>query len=1637
MRLPLPLLRSRRPAGKRRAERPRLEAVERRLLLASDVFLVDTAADDGPGSLRWAIGQVNAGTSAEPGTIRFAIPGDGPATIRPLSPLDPIARPVFVEARAADGSPTVRLDGSVAGSGANGLVVTGGGSVVAGLIVTGFSGAGIVLGGAGGDFVESCYVGLVPGAGGLAPATAPNGIGVLIAAASGQTIGGPDGRGNVIAGNRGEGVLIASATPGDSADDAVVGNWIGTDAAGASGLGNGRDGVVFSGATQGRIKDNVISGNLGGGIVLKDRAAGNLVVGNVVGLAPDGLTPLENCRDGVLVDGAPENAIGGPGPALANRISANGGSGIRARGGSTGLTIQGNWIGVDPTETVRLGNQGDGVSLASDGVMVGGPDAADGNVIAFNGLGTTGAGVQFIGAVRHDSILSNRIYGNAGLGINLGNGPTPTHAPPDAPPDRAVGPNDWVNYPILTTAFADGVLVEATGRVTGMPGRSYTVQFFWTRTPDPSGFGEAERYLGQTVVTTDGAGATTFALPMGSDALGGFLTATSTDESGNTSEFALTVLLLPRTDLHVELTADPPSGPQGSPVTFTATVANRGYLAAPTTALALALPWGSTVQSITAGPGLATTGSGGSVRLDVGSLLPGASAVLTVVATAPAGFSGAFGAVAAATMGLTDARPGDETAQASSVQTPAVDLALTLDGPSAAHRGDVLKYFLTASNAGPAPASGVRLAFPIPAGASFVAATTPVGSARVEGGTVIVDVGVLAPGTAARVEIDLHADAVGLLASVATLSSANYDRDPTNQSAAVATTVAGRADLSVAMAAPTVIAVGRELAYEVTVRNAGPDDARDVVLLDLIPDGSEFVSASIDDGATSIDGRVVAATLDSLAPGASATLRLVVRPTAAAGAILRNAARATNDEEDGNPADDAAWRDTVVRDLSDLGVTASPEAATVLAGRDATFRIRVRNDGPATEPDAVLAVALPAGAQLASATSGRGGPASTAGGLAVFRLGALAAGDEVEATVVLTSSAPGSLGITAVVGGLNIDENPSDRRATAVATVVPTADLATYVDPPAAVYERAAFQYTLTAANLSPTATTGVRLAAPLPAGVEFVSAVASQGAEPTFDGRTVSAALGTLGGSSTATITITVRPVAPSGSVLLLSGVSTSDLADPSPGNDRGGYAVRVAPAVDLMLRLRPLQAGVELGGDVTWVAEVWNSSTTTATGVAIAIPYEPCGGFVGSATTQGTVTAADGVLNAAVGTLAPGAYATIAFVLRPDVVGTATLVASARADQHVNLTASGTLSADLTVIEPPGVLAFASADFAAPETAGTAYLTVARTGGARGVVSVRYRTTSGAAAAGVDYAATSGVLTFQPGQTSAVIAVPVLPFAHNRGDVSVGVVLEDPTGGARLGPAATASLTIRDVDPDLVPPTVGRVRLLGPSNAIGGLAIPLSEPANSATAWNAWAYSVYDLGPNGVYGDGDDAPVALLPPGYDAANPTIYLTPAAPLAAGRHYAVVIRGAGPNALVDLAGNPLGGGVDFIGLFARGTALKYADANGDSVSLSLKSGGFLDLVRAASGDATSLTLQGIVPGRSTLSGSVARQRGRGDGATPLGAIEGLGSFGDVRVSLRTPPFLVAGLPSPPGRTGRVPATSPRVALPARRLPRAR
>src|SRR5262249_3397782 len=115
---------------------------------------------------------------------------------------------------------------------------------------------------------------------------------------------------------------------------------------------------------------NLISGNFSYGVLIDGTwggAVSNLVQGNLIGTDVTGLQGLGNGQDGVLINNASINTIGGTTPAARNVISDNAvpgnlvGSGIWVNGSnSVGNLIEGNYIGTDATGTRALGNYQDG-----------------------------------------------------------------------------------------------------------------------------------------------------------------------------------------------------------------------------------------------------------------------------------------------------------------------------------------------------------------------------------------------------------------------------------------------------------------------------------------------------------------------------------------------------------------------------------------------------------------------------------------------------------------------------------------------------------------------------------------------------------------------------------------------------------------------------------------------------------------------------------------------------------------------------------------------------------------------------------------------------------------------------------------------------------------------------------------------------------------------------------------------------------------------------------------------------------------------------------------------------------------------------------------------------------------------------
>ena len=107
-------------------------------------------------------------------------------------------------------------------------------------------------------------------------------------------------------------------------------------------------------------------------------------------------------------------------------------------------------------------------------------------------------------------------------------------------------------------------------------------------------------------------------------------------------------------------------------------------------------------------------------------------------------------------------------------------------------------------------------------------------------------------------------------------------------------------------------------------------------------------------------------------------------------------------------------------------------------------------------------------------------------------------------------------------------------------------------------------------------------------------------------------------------------------------------------------------------------------------------------------------------------------------------------------------------------------------------GAMQFTSPTFTVKENAGNAVITVSRTGGLASAVTVNYTTNDIVALAGVDYAATTGTLTFNAGEVLKPINVPLLNKYNAIPDATFGITLSTPTGGATLGSPITATVTI-----------------------------------------------------------------------------------------------------------------------------------------------------------------------------------------------------------------------------------------------------
>jgi len=127
----------------------------------------------------------------------------------------------------------------------------------------------------------------------------------------------------------------------------------------------------------------------------------------------------------------------------------------------------------------------------------------------------------------------------------------------------------------------------------------------------------------------------------------------------------------------------------------------------------------------------------------------------------------------------------------------------------------------------------------------------------------------------------------------------------TNDTASDPTTIVSSSDMSITKtASPNPVKQGATLTFTLTVVNNGPSNATGVTVIDTLPSGVTFSSATPTQGTCSFSSPTVTCNIGAMNSGATVTVSIVV--TAGAPAVITNTATVSANEPDPNAANNTA-----------------------------------------------------------------------------------------------------------------------------------------------------------------------------------------------------------------------------------------------------------------------------------------------------------------------------------------------------------------------------------------------------------------------------------------------------------------------------------------------------------------------------------------------------------------------------------------------------------------------------------------------------------------------------------------------------------------------------------------------------------
>jgi uncharacterized repeat protein (TIGR01451 family) len=719
------------------------------------------------------------------------------------------------------------------------------------------------------------------------------------------------------------------------------------------------------------------------------------------------------------------------------------------------------------------------------------------------------------------------------------------------------------------------------------------------------------------------------------------VSATTTDPLAGNNSQTINGTINTKADPGVSATG-PSSVTAGTNATYVVTLTNGGPSDSQGVVVTDTLPAGAIFVSITPGTsnpdGFTFSQAGGTITETAnGAIAAGHTDTFTLVVSAPSNLANGagFSDTASVTSTTTDLSSTNNTSTVTGTIATSADVAVSATGPSSVTAGTNATYTITLSNAGPSDSQGVVLSDLLPAGSNFVSitpgASNPDSFTFGQSGGTITET---ANGAVAAGHTDSFTVVVSAPSSLAsgaafsdTASASANTADPSaaNNSSTVTGSVATSADLAVSATGPSSVTPGTNATYTITLTNGGPSNAQGVVLSDLLPTGSTFVSltpaaGNPDSFAFGQSGGTVNETANAaVTAGNSDTFTLVVFAplTLTSGANFSDTASVTASTSDPTSANNSATVTGTVGGSpgADLAVTATGPS-TVTAGANATYTISLTNAGPASAQSVVLTDVLPAGSALVSVTPAAANPDSftfgQSGGSVTETANAPVSASNTDSFTVVVSTpsnltAGAAFNDSASVTSSTADPNTANNSSTVTGTVATSADLSVVASGPSSVAAGTSATYTITLTNSGPSDAQGVVLSDMLPAGSSLVSVTPGVSNPDAFafgqsGGTITETATGAVAAGHTNTFTVMVST--PSS---LTNGAAFNDTAsvaagtsDPNSANNSSTVTGSVATSADLSVTASG-PSSVTAGTNATYTITLSNAGPSDAQGVVL----------------------------------------------------------------------------------------------------------------------------------------------------------------------------------------------------------------------------------------------------------------------------------------------------------------------------------------------------------------------------------------------------------------------------------------------------